>query len=249
LFGSFRQTNVSSDSSQFFIGIVAGVTEDGRHKGMNKVLNKIMNKVLNKGAIILCGGKSSRMGRDKATLPFGPELMLQRVVRIVSQVVDPASVVIVAAADQALPELPSTVLRAEDERPGRGPLEGLAAGFRAMPDGVDAVYATSCDVPLIVPGFITALFDRLGTFDVAVPTDGRYLHPLAAVYRPRVLSIIESLLAGDRLRPAFLFDEAPTALIHVDQLRDVDPNLETLQNLNHPDDYLAALKRAGFASG
>ena len=43
---------------------------------------------MNKGAIVLCGGKSSRMGRDKATLPFGPELMLQRVVRLISQVVE-----------------------------------------------------------------------------------------------------------------------------------------------------------------
>ena len=44
---------------------------------------------MRRGAIILCGGKSSRMGRDKATLPFGPELMLQRVVRLIGEVVEP----------------------------------------------------------------------------------------------------------------------------------------------------------------
>lgn len=201
---------------------------------------------MKKGAIILCGGKSSRMGRDKATLPFGPELMLQRVVRIVSQVVDPDAVVIVSAPDQPLPELPGTVIYTADKRPGRGPLEGLAAGLRALPDGIEAVYATSCDVPLIVPAFISAMFDRLGSFDIAVPTDGEFCHPLAAVYRPQVLPTIESLLARDRLRPAFLFDEVPTARVPVEQLRAVDPDLQTLLNLNHPDDYHAALKRAGF---
>jgi len=200
------------------------------------------------GAVILCGGKSSRMGRDKAMLPFGPELMLQRVVRIVSQVVDLDSIVIVAANGQHLPELPPSLIRAHDEKPGRGPLEGLAAGFRAIPSEIDAIYATSCDVPLIVPQFISAMFELLGTFDIAVPTEGEYNHPLAAVYRPHVLSTIDSLLAQDRLRPAFLFNEVPTARIPVEQLRQADPNLDSLLNLNHPEDYQTALKKAGFES-
>ena len=59
---------------------------------------------MEKGAIILCGGKSSRMGRDKATLPFGSEVMLQRVIRLVSQVVNVHRIVVVAAPGQALPE-------------------------------------------------------------------------------------------------------------------------------------------------
>ncbi len=199
---------------------------------------------MKKGAIVLCGGKSSRMGRDKATLPFGPELMLQRVVRIVSQVVDPAAVVVVAAPEQLLPELPSTVIVARDERPERGPLEGLAAGLRSMPTGVDAVYATSCDVPLMIPEFVAQMFERLGGNDIAVPYDGQYHHPLAAIYRPRVLTVIQALLASDRLRPRFLFDEVRTAEIPVEELRRVDPTLDTLMNLNHFDDYLAALARA-----
>jgi molybdenum cofactor guanylyltransferase len=67
-----------------------------------------------KGAIILCGGKSSRMGRDKATLPFGPEQMLARVVRLVSEVVEPAKIVVVAAPEQELPVLPAAVAVARD---------------------------------------------------------------------------------------------------------------------------------------
>jgi molybdopterin-guanine dinucleotide biosynthesis protein A len=198
------------------------------------------------GAIILCGGKSSRMGRDKATLLFGPELMLQRVVRLLGKVVEPKNMVVVAAPNQSLPQLPAGVNIAHDERPERGPLEGLAAGFRAIGDRADAVYATSCDVPLLVPAFVRQMFDLLGDHDIAVPRDGQFHHPLAAVYRPSVLAQIENLLAADRLRPRFLFDEARTREVPVDELRSVDPLLSTLQNLNHPEDYAAALTSAGF---
>src|SRR5262245_5806484 len=100
------------------------------------------------GAIILCGGKSTRMGPSKALLPFGPETMLQRVVRILSGLVGP--IVAVAAAGQALPKLPPDVIVTRDEREGRGPLEGLRAGLKALPADVDRAYVTSCDVPLLV---------------------------------------------------------------------------------------------------
>src|SRR5829696_6313049 len=76
--------------------------------------------VLNAGGIVLCGGKSTRMGTSKALLPFGPETMLQRVVRILAGLVSP--IVAVAAADQELPPLPTEVLISRDEREGRGPL-------------------------------------------------------------------------------------------------------------------------------
>jgi molybdopterin-guanine dinucleotide biosynthesis protein A len=202
--------------------------------------------IMQNGAIILCGGKSSRMGRDKATLPFGPELMLQRVVRLVGEIVDHDRIVVVAAATQQLPELPSGVHVVRDEREYRGPLEGLAMGLRTLGDQVDAAYAAACDVPLLVPAFMTQMFKLLGEHDIAVPFDGEYHHPLATVYRPRLVPQIETLLAADRLRPKFLIDEVDTREIPVNDLRDVDPQLATLQNLNHPDDYHAALRAAGF---
>jgi molybdopterin-guanine dinucleotide biosynthesis protein A len=196
-----------------------------------------------KGAIILCGGKSSRMGRDKASLPFGPELMLQRLVRLLSEVVDSSAIVVVSAAAQVLPPLPPQIRIACDENPGRGPLEGLAAGLKAMPDHVDAVYATSCDVPLMATGFVRAMFNHLGSHEIAVPVEGEFHHPLAAVYRPRVLTVVQQLLNANRLRPRFLFDEVDTMDIDVESLREFDPTLSTLMNLNHPEDYEAALKR------
>ena len=87
------------------------------------------------------------MGTSKALLPFGPETMLQRVVRLLSEVVSP--IVVVAANDQDLPQLPSSVIVTRDENEGRGPLEGLRAGLKALPTTVDAAYVTSCDVALL----------------------------------------------------------------------------------------------------
>uniref|UniRef100_A0A7C2JYQ4 Probable molybdenum cofactor guanylyltransferase n=1 Tax=Schlesneria paludicola TaxID=360056 RepID=A0A7C2JYQ4_9PLAN len=198
------------------------------------------------GAIVLCGGRSTRMGRDKATLPFGPESLLQRVVRLLSTVVDAGDIVVVAAADQILPTLPVEVVVARDLQPERGPLEGLASGLAALPGRVDAVYATSCDVPLLEPAFVRRMFDLLGDSAIAVPRDGEYHHPLAAVYRPSVLTAVQQLLAEDRLRPRFLFDLVPTRDVSVDDLEDVDPERHTLMNLNRPEDYEAALRIAGL---
>src|SRR5262252_4935086 len=144
--------------------------------------------------IVLCGGKSSRMGSSKALLPFGPETMLQRVVRLLDSVVSP--LVVVAAPDQQLPSLPARITIARDEREGRGPLEGLRAGLKALPTTSDAAYVTSCDVPLLVPGFVQKMLDLLGEDDIVVVEIDGFPHPLSAVYRRRVLPHVEALLSA-----------------------------------------------------
>jgi molybdopterin-guanine dinucleotide biosynthesis protein A len=199
------------------------------------------------------------MGLPKATLPFGDELLLPRVVRLLSSVVAP--MVVVAAPDQVLPPLPEGVTVARDDRQGRGPLEGLLAGLNAIAPHADAAYVTSCDVPLLVPEFVSAMIQRLGGSAVpaglgvvgesqppmiAVPVEGEFHHPLAAVYRTGVTGVIAELLAADQLRPVFLFDRVATCRVPVEDLRSVDPRLDTLRNLNRPEDYLAALAIAGF---
>jgi molybdopterin-guanine dinucleotide biosynthesis protein A len=202
---------------------------------------------MRRGAIILCGGKSSRMGRDKATLPFGPELMLERVVRLVGEVVAFKNIVLVAAPNQLLPALPDGVTTARDIEEYRGPLAGLATGLRALAGSIDAAYVTACDVPLLVPALVDRMFELLGDFDVAVPVDADHHHPLAAVYRPSVLAHVQRLIDAERMRPRFIFDEVNTREVPVDELRAVDPRLATLENLNCEADYIAALTQAGFA--
>ena len=196
------------------------------------------------GGIVLAGGKSTRMGLPKATLPFGPETMLQRVVRLLTGVVSP--IVVVGASGQELPELPPAVIVTRDEREERGPLEALRAGLKSLPPQADAAYVTSCDVPLLVPAFVARMFDLLGDHDIAVMEIDGFTHPLSAVYRRTTLPRIESLLAEDRLRPAFLFDAVRTRRVKPEEMTSADPRLLTLRNLNTREDYLAALGEAGL---
>src|SRR5262245_8810396 len=140
------------------------------------------------GGIVLSGGRSSRMGRAKAWLPFGDELLLPRVVRRLSQVVSP--IVVVAAPDQDVPPLPADVALARDAARDRGPLQGLAAGLAAQ-RGVDALYLSSCDVPFLEPAFVRRMIDALGEHVIAVPDVGGFRHPLAGVYRVEVLAVVE----------------------------------------------------------
>ena len=190
------------------------------------------------GGIVLSGGKSTRMGTSKALLPFGPETMLQRVVRLLGQVVRP--IVVVAAADQVLPELPPDVIVTRDEHEGRGPLEGLRAGLKALPPHVEGAYVTSCDVPLLVPAFVGQMLEFADGYDVAVIEIDGFTHPLSAVYRRTTLPHVEALLANNRLRPAFLFDAVRTRRVRPEEVT-ADPELHTLRNLNTPEDYKRAL--------
>jgi molybdenum cofactor guanylyltransferase len=195
-------------------------------------------------AIVLCGGKSTRMGTSKALLPFGPETMLQRVVRLLGPVVHP--IVIVAASGQTLPALPADVLVARDEREGRGPLEGLRAGLRALPPEVELAYVTSCDVPLLVPAFVQQMLAFAADHDVAVVEIDGFAHPLSAVYRRSTLPHVEHLLAADRLRPVFLYERVRTRRVAPAELT-TDPQLRTLRNVNTPEEHHRALADAFLA--
>ena len=199
--------------------------------------------VTSAAGIVLCGGGSTRMGTSKALLPFGPETMLQRVVRIAEQVVSP--IVVVAAVDQPLPQLPDGVVVTRDAKPDRGPLEGLRAGFTAIPADADAAYVTSCDVPLLDPDFIRQMLAFAEGHDAAVVEIDGFVHPLSAVYRRTVVPAVETLLASNQLQCALLVDRVNTRRVRPDQIT-ADPELRTLRNVNTRDDYERALAAAGL---
>lgn len=194
--------------------------------------------------IILCGGRSSRMGRPKALLPFGTETLLERMVGILGSVCH--EVVVVAAAGQALPTLPSIVKVAWDEQPEIGPLEGLRAGLNAVDSEPQCAYATGCDAPLLVPAFVLRMSELLGEHQAAAPVvDGR-LQPLATVYRRDVVPAIEQCLRGPRRALVELLATLDTRSVLASELADVDPELRSLRNVNWPDDYTAALAELGL---
>lgn len=196
------------------------------------------------GGIVLCGGHSRRMGSAKYALPFGPQTMLQHMVNCLSDTLAP--VVVVATAEQQLPELPADIQIARDIHTDAGPLAGIHTGLVALAPHTDAAYVTSCDAPFLRPALIVEMVNRLDSADLAIPRDGDYHHPLAAVYRTSLTGVIDRLLRSGARRPLSLFEQARVNQVDVNTLRGVDPTLESFRNLNNPDDYRQALIDAGF---
>jgi molybdenum cofactor guanylyltransferase len=219
---------------------------------------------------VLAGGRSTRMGRPKANLEWHGSTLLHRVTGIVGRGVG-GPVVVVRAPDQELPELPPGVRVVEDAAEGRGPLQGLAAGLAAVADQAEFAYVSSTDVPLLHPAFVRAVARAAagdgawpsgadahsggtpggdGVVDVALPVVHGFRHPLAAAYRTSLVEAVERLIAEDRMRPAFLFEECRVRelteddLLRDHELAEADPELLSVLNLNEPDDYTRARARA-----
>jgi molybdenum cofactor guanylyltransferase len=194
---------------------------------------------MNVGGIVLCGGQSKRMGRSKAWLPFDGQSMLARVIGLLQEAVSP--IVVVAAPEQEIPPIPKGVHVVRDEERGRGPLQGLLAGLAALESRAEAAYVSSCDVPFLRPAFIRRLIVLLGDQAICVPRVGDQHHPLAAVYRVKVKEAAARLIAENRMRPFFLFEMVPTRVVEANELAGVDPDFESLRNLNTPEEYERAV--------
>ena len=183
-------------------------------------------------AIVLAGGRSSRMGTAKAALEWHGSTLLRRVAGIVGRAAGP--VVVVRAPGQKLPALPAEVRVVDDAREGRGPLQGLLAGLEALDRAVEVVYVSSVDAPLLDPHFVRRVLAAVGPgADAAVPRGAGRHHPLAAAYRTTVRPVVARLIAADRRRMEDLL-----AALRVTWLDVGEP--EGLRNLNEPADYAAA---------
>ncbi len=199
------------------------------------------------GGIVLCGGQSKRMGFAKALLPFGPETMLERIVRLLREVVDP--IVVIAAPRQELPTLWSEVRVLRDRREGFGPLEGIAVGLTTLELlQVESAYVTGCDTPLLRADFVRRMIELADGYPIAVPRVAAYEHCLAGVYSCRVLADVERLLAENCLRLGDLYRHVATRFVEEEALREADPDLSSLRNVNEPADYFDALSASRFAA-
>ncbi len=133
-----------------------------------------------------------------------------------------------------------------DQRPNRGPLEGLFAGLQAIHDQSDAAFVTGCDVPLIRPALVQRMVELSESCDIAIPHINGFFEPMLAVYNTSVLPELKSMLDADELGPLVLLDRVKTRRVTAEQLSDVDPEFESLVNVNSPEDYHAALVKAGL---
>jgi len=199
--------------------------------------------------IVLAGGRSSRMGTPKAALEWHGSTLLRRTVGIVARVSD-GPVVVVRAPGQALPELPATVEVADDPREGLGPVQGLAAGLAAVADRAEAAFVCSTDLPFLHPAFVRRVLRAVADgADVGLPIARGYPQPLAAAYRTTLAPVAGRLVAEQRLRPAFLFEECTVTRLDEAALRGdpilaaLDPDLDSVVNVNEPGDYQAARAR------
>ena len=196
--------------------------------------------------LILCGGDSRRMGKSKAWLPFGDEPLLSRVVRQLSEAIAP--IVVVGAADVPLPPLPAGVEYLCDRQPDRGPLEGLRVGLAALAPHAPRAFVVGCDYPFVASVFIERLVTLSARHDAAVVrVDGR-LHPLAAVYRTSLVANIDELLGSGRSALLDLITQSNVRLVEPTELADLPSPLASLQNVNTPEEYAAALAQAGFGA-
>jgi molybdopterin-guanine dinucleotide biosynthesis protein A len=181
------------------------------------------------------------MGRDKASLPFGPETMLERVARIVATEVD--GVLLVARRGQALPAGLNAVF---DRDEFQGPLAALITGMEGIT--ADEYFVTVCDQPLLRPALISLLFKRAGDSLAAVPMVGGRLAPTCAVYRRGVLEVALRLFMTGERRLSSLAQHVPTIRVSEDELRAIDPDLHSFLPCNTPEEYehLLAMARTNW---
>ena len=188
-------------------------------------------------AIVLAGGRSSRMGTPKALLPFDNEPLIVHIVATLRRLF--AEVVVVAAPGQDLPSMPATLVR--DEVAYQGPVGGIFYGLSAA--GGEVSFVTSCDSAFLNSDLIAHLLSQISEHDVVVPHwQGRF-QPLHAVYRRSLLPLLEGQLARGELRPVYLFDKVRTRRVDEDEIRRFDPAGSSFFNMNTPEEYAEALER------
>ncbi len=199
--------------------------------------------------IVLAGGRSSRMGTPKAALEWHGSTLLRRTAGIASRATD-GPVVVVRAQGQALPALPAQVEVIDDPREGMGPIQGLAAGLAAIAGRAEIAFVCSTDMPFLHPAFVRRVLRAAAEgADVGLPIARGYPQPLAAAYRTTLAPVAERLVKEGRLRPAFLFDECVVTRLDEAALRAdpilaaLDPDLDSVVNINEPADYEAARSR------
>jgi molybdopterin-guanine dinucleotide biosynthesis protein A len=194
-------------------------------------------------AIILIGGRSSRMGRDKASLPFGNSSILGRQLAQLRSVSD--DLIVVAApqvhSDPALERILDnaevTVLR--DASAYQGAAGALVHGLRAARH--DRAFVCSGDLPLLQAEIVRAIYRRIREYDAAIPIIGTKLQPLCAAYRRRCADVLANgLMMGER-RLTALCRDLHAYFVGEQELRSVDPSLSAFLNVNTTADYQRAL--------
>jgi molybdopterin-guanine dinucleotide biosynthesis protein A len=184
-------------------------------------------------AIVLAGGKSSRMGRDKALLPCGGERLIDRVIARLQPYF--SQIIVVGMEPAQIAKLPVTAVL--DEQPGRGPLMGILSGLRVSNHDHNLVMA--CDIPDFDEAFLQRMLEGSRDYDILVPRhpDGRH-EPLFALYHKGIIPLIEASLQRGIKKIDLIFPECRQGYIDLE-------GATWLRNINTPTDYADYLGNLG----
>jgi len=181
------------------------------------------------GAIILAGGKNSRMGRNKAFLELGQKRIIDGVIE---KLADYFPEIVVVTNDPPSYQYLGVKVTS-DIIPGLGPLSGMHAGLKAS--GQDYNLILACDMPFISAALGRYLVDEARGFDVAVPQVGKYLQPLFAVYAQSCLPYIEDCLNRGIFKIITFYPLVKVNYVGQERLRSKAPDLEKVfLNVNTP---------------
>lgn len=185
-------------------------------------------------AAIMAGGKSKRMGQDKAWIELDGEPLIKRVADVLAQVADE---VIVVANDPRYGSLGLRVVK--DRYPHGGALGGIATGVAAAAH--DTVLVAACDMPFLSADVWRLLIGHIGAADVVIPRIGGEYETLHALYTKACLPHMARALAENRLRVIAFFDQVRVMAIEEPELRSVDPALRSFTNVNTPEELASVL--------
>ena len=185
-------------------------------------------------AIILAGGKSSRLGRDKALERICGKYLVERVLDSLSQLGD--DIIVVTAAPNQLSDL--NVEKVLDTYPRTGAKVGLCTGINASLSFYSLVVA--CDMPFLNIDLLRYLLDLASGFDAVIPRIGDKIEPLHAVYSKNCIPILEEQIRKGKLKISDLFDEINVRYVEAEEIERYDPRHLSLFNINSEAD----LKRA-----
>lgn len=187
--------------------------------------------------IILAGGQSRRMGRDKALLPRPGAEQVPFVAHLAALLSELCCEVVLVTRDAAqaatyTPYLSSSIHLVSDQIPAVGPLMGLASGLCAIQSSHALV--TAVDMPFLQPALITFLLSQPLDDHLLVPLVNATPQVLLAVYPRTVLPLVEARLLAGRRDPRSLLDVAHVRYLEETLLRRVDPDLRSFVNINTP---------------
>jgi len=159
-------------------------------------------------ALVFAGGKSRRMGTEKAFIPIQGTLLTEKVL---SQLKSSFSEILLCVSSEGKYDFLNTP-HVVDDQPCRGPLGALLSGLRASDKFAN--FALACDIPEVNPDLVKKMFEFSKSCDIVVPTTGfgKY-EPLFAFYNKNVIFDIENLLAGAQRRLSLLFSRCRIVML------------------------------------